>query len=211
MGHEQSLMFGQYRQQLANFALVQAQKTKQLQEERMIHVSSEVQDPSLGNRLKRSTRRIIEMCGDWFILATLAIIVALLSFIMDIVIHMCFEGLCIWCFKNSFTPLFFYSFFLSIIILTEISFTEIIFYPLVRQWLISEVTDIFMYKYIIWIVFTVTLIMISAILVRVVSPQAAGSGVAEMKVILRGVVLKGIKLEFKLFNKINSIIIKVKN
>lgn len=42
----------------------------------------------------------------------------------------------------------------------------------------------------IWTVHSVTLVMISACIVRYVSPQSAGAGVAEMKVIIRGVVIK---------------------
>lgn len=42
----------------------------------------------------------------------------------------------------------------------------------------------------VWASFSVTLVMIAAIIVRYVSPQAAGAGVAEMKVIIRGVVIK---------------------
>lgn len=44
--------------------------------------------------------------------------------------------------------------------------------------------------YLIWTGHALALIMIAAMVVRYVSPQAAGSGVAEMKVIIRGVVIK---------------------
>lgn len=54
----------------------------------------------------------------------------------------------------------------------------------------NDITDTFIYQYALWVLFTVSLIMIAAIVVRLISPQAAGSGVSEMKVILRGVVLK---------------------
>jgi H+/Cl- antiporter ClcA len=44
--------------------------------------------------------------------------------------------------------------------------------------------------YLIWTGHAVLLIMIAACTTRYISPQAAGSGVAEMKVIIRGVVIK---------------------
>lgn len=44
--------------------------------------------------------------------------------------------------------------------------------------------------YIIWTGHAVLLIMVAACTTRYISPQAAGSGVAEMKVIIRGVVIK---------------------
>lgn len=54
----------------------------------------------------------------------------------------------------------------------------------------NDVTEMVIYQYGLWILFTVSMIMLAAIIVRTFSPQAAGSGVSEMKVILRGVVLK---------------------
>lgn len=52
------------------------------------------------------------------------------------------------------------------------------------------ITDMVVYQLLLWVAFTVTLVLIAAIIVRYISPQAAGSGVGEMKTILRGVVLK---------------------
>ena len=45
-------------------------------------------------------------------------------------------------------------------------------------------------SYIIWVTFVVLLICCSALFVHYVAPQAIGSGIPEMKTILRGVVLK---------------------
>lgn len=42
----------------------------------------------------------------------------------------------------------------------------------------------------VWTGYSASLVMVAAIITRYVSPQAAGSGVAEMKVIIRGVVIK---------------------
>ncbi|KAI1283153.1 Chloride channel protein 2 [Halotydeus destructor] len=42
----------------------------------------------------------------------------------------------------------------------------------------------------VWAMYTVTMVMVAAIICRYISPQASGAGVAEMKVIIRGVVIK---------------------
>lgn len=59
----------------------------------------------------------------------------------------------------------------------------------VRNWLINE-TESVVYQYTLWLIYLISMVMLAAIIVRSVSPQAAGSGVGEMKVVLRGVVLK---------------------
>ena len=41
-----------------------------------------------------------------------------------------------------------------------------------------------------WTGYSTALVMVAAVITRYVSPQAAGAGVAEMKVIIRGVVIK---------------------
>jgi chloride channel 2 len=58
-----------------------------------------------------------------------------------------------------------------------------------RDEMLGSVSN-FWLKFFIWIIFPLVLMTIAMVIVRVLSPQAAGSGVAEMKVILRGVVLK---------------------
>lgn len=45
--------------------------------------------------------------------------------------------------------------------------------------------------YLLWNLYMISLVTTSALICRKMSPQAAGSGIGEMKVILRGVVLKG--------------------
>lgn len=64
------------------------------------------------------------------------------------------------------------------------------FFSLVRTSLLKYAGDGILQRYMVWTSFSVSLIMIAAILVRYISPQAAGAGVAEMKVIIRGVVIK---------------------
>ncbi|XP_064090567.1 chloride channel protein 2-like isoform X2 [Macrobrachium nipponense] len=59
-----------------------------------------------------------------------------------------------------------------------------------RMWLYRDLTDHVALKYLAWISFPVCLVLFSAGIVHLISPQAAGSGIPEMKTILRGVVLK---------------------
>lgn len=47
-----------------------------------------------------------------------------------------------------------------------------------------------MVNYLIWIFFVVVMASAAALVTRLISPQAAGSGVAEMRVVVQGVVLK---------------------
>ena len=44
--------------------------------------------------------------------------------------------------------------------------------------------------YAVWTIYAVTLVELSALFVHYVAPQAIGSGIPEMKTILRGVILK---------------------
>lgn len=61
-----------------------------------------------------------------------------------------------------------------------------------RDYLTNKLTTVFFYSLALWTLFTVVMVLISAIVTRFLAPQAAGSGVSEMKVVLRGVVLKGV-------------------
>jgi chloride channel 2 len=44
--------------------------------------------------------------------------------------------------------------------------------------------------YLVWVAYPIILVTLSAILVHYLAPQAIGSGIPEMKTILRGVILK---------------------
>lgn len=71
-----------------------------------------------------------------------------------------------------------------------------------RDYLTNKLTTVFFYSLALWILFTVLMVLASAAVTRFLAPQAAGSGVSEMKVVLRGVVLKGkllllLRLELK--------------
>lgn len=61
-----------------------------------------------------------------------------------------------------------------------------------RSFLTTKLTDNFYINYALWIFFTLFMVQISASITQIFSPCAAGSGIPEIKVILRGVVLKGI-------------------
>jgi hypothetical protein len=93
MDYEQSLMFGRYREQLANFASIQSQKSNQLKEERQKNVAkNQINKSSFVGNVKLKLKKIMERGGDYILLAVLAIILALLSFIIDIILHHCFES-----------------------------------------------------------------------------------------------------------------------
>ena len=69
-----------------------------------------------------------------------------------------------------------------------------------RLWLVNDlVTNIYI-QFLAWVSLPVLLILFSAGFVHIVAPQAIGSGIPEMKVILRGVVLK----EYLTFRSVNS-------
>lgn len=91
LGYEQSLMFGQYREQLASFARTQAQKATTLQDERRKVDTPRPTNVGLGERFKLVYRLLTKHGGDWIILAILGICMALISFLMDLVIHACFN------------------------------------------------------------------------------------------------------------------------
>lgn len=100
MGYEQSLMFGQYRDQLASFARYQAAKAKELEEIRkQAHKGALKAEALAGGSpsgfiacLRTNFEHINQSWGNWILLGCLGAIVALLSFIMDIVIHAFYDG-----------------------------------------------------------------------------------------------------------------------
>merc|ERR1719225_535645 len=59
-----------------------------------------------------------------------------------------------------------------------------------RLWLVGDLISNIYLQFLAWITLPVFLILFSTGFVHVVAPQAIGSGIPEMKVILRGVVLK---------------------
>ena len=59
-----------------------------------------------------------------------------------------------------------------------------------RLWLVRDLVSNMWLQLLAWVSLPVTLVLFSTGFVHVVAPQAIGSGIPEMKTILRGVVLK---------------------
>lgn len=58
-----------------------------------------------------------------------------------------------------------------------------------HYWLFLQVEDHMMWSYLEWVCYPTVIVLFSVYFVNIVSPQAVGSGIPEMKTILRGVVL----------------------
>ncbi|KAM3912940.1 chloride channel protein 1 isoform 2-T2 [Leptodactylus fuscus] len=58
------------------------------------------------------------------------------------------------------------------------------------RWMYNGASHNVWYQYMAWVTYPLVLILFAAVFCHIVSPQAIGSGIPEMKVILRGVVLK---------------------
>ncbi|XP_068111187.1 chloride channel protein 1 [Hyperolius riggenbachi] len=58
------------------------------------------------------------------------------------------------------------------------------------RWMYQEASHNVWYQYMAWVSYPLVLILFAAVFCHIVSPQAIGSGIPELKVILRGVVLK---------------------
>lgn len=82
-----------------------------------------------------------------------------------------------------------------------------------RIWLYQDLTTHPALKYLAWVSLPVCLILFSAGFVHIIAPQSIGSGIPEMKTILRGVALKEyltfrtliakVKQSFSLFSNSN--------
>lgn len=183
--YEQSVMFGQYREDLADFALTEARKLQHLHtgdsSQKRLQRQSAMQREALKKvrrwlPLWRWLRAFCQFGGDLVFFATLAVTLAVLSFLMDNIVHQLMH--CKWQYKA---------------VVGQIAFTFcfVSFLFAVRHFLTHDLTDIFALNYAFWVLYMLVLVLISATITRYFSPQAAGSGVSEMKVILRGVTLKG--------------------
>lgn len=96
MDYEQSIMFGQYREDLANFALTQAEKLTALQEDRNRNRNGgggleSPSGPKKPSPVIRLLRRIFKHGGDMIFFSILAITLAFLSFSIDIAVHAFFD------------------------------------------------------------------------------------------------------------------------
>lgn len=115
-------------------------------------------------------RHVVE---DWLFLAILGIIMAFLSLAMDLTI----EGLQNW----------------------HVSIGARLLPATPRSLQVSVIDYVdrhtkgvgnYASTYAVWTIYAVTLVEMSALFVHYVAPQAIGSGIPEMKTILRGVILK---------------------
>ena len=88
LNYEQSVVFGAYREDLAAFALTQAEKLAQLSEGRGKDEASEKHKDSLCLKV---IRKIFKYGGDMIFFSVLATTLAILSFTMDIVVHAFFD------------------------------------------------------------------------------------------------------------------------
>ncbi|XP_046643133.1 chloride channel protein 2-like [Daphnia pulicaria] len=161
MGYETTLMYGQYSRSLGDYAKEQAAQLRQLEKKSI--TGATIRRKELQTHYGKWFARFIHLLKfiwsktfakigeDWAFLAILGIIMALLSFTMDLGIYMCFTA---------------------------------------RMWMYNEFTIHPAVQYMAWITLPVTLVLFAAGFVFIVSPQAVGSGIPEMKTIMRGVVLK---------------------
>ncbi|KAF8783522.1 Chloride channel protein 2 like protein [Argiope bruennichi] len=157
MGYEHTLMFGQYREDLGEYARLEASRLKSLEkfrkkEEKRRQKELKPYKNAVHRKLVGLWQNTFARLGeDWFFLAFLGVISSLLSFSMDYAISMCQKS---------------------------------------RIWLYRDLTAHPFLQYLAWVALPMCLILFSAGFVHVTAPQAIGSGIPEMKTILRGVVLK---------------------
>nr|CAH0108617.1 unnamed protein product [Daphnia galeata] len=161
MGYETTLMYGQYSRSLGDYAKEQAAQLRRLEKKEI--TGAKIQRKELQTHYGKWFARVLRLLKfiwsrtfakigeDWAFLALLGIIMALLSFTMDLGIYMCFTA---------------------------------------RLWMYNEFTIHPAVQYLAWITLPVSLVLFAAGFVFIVSPQAVGSGIPEMKTIMRGVVLK---------------------
>ncbi|XP_078510334.1 chloride channel protein 1 [Lissotriton helveticus] len=168
--HRPPKIYGQYTDQLSDFARKEAAKLlhqKQAKERKASAVKRD-SEPEV-KRLhyskwrdcaRRVQRFIIRKLGeDWIFLVLLGLVMALVSWSMD------------------------YASAKSL---------------LAYKWMFKQMGDNVVLQYLAWVTYPLVLILFAALFCHLVSPQAIGSGIPELKTILRGVVLKEY-LTFKAF------------
>ncbi|XP_017486297.1 PREDICTED: chloride channel protein 2-like [Rhagoletis zephyria] len=155
LGFEQTLMYGHYKEDLAEFARSHAAKLSRLNkrdERRSRLPGGKLFVPQLTACCSVIWKYTFAKIGeDWLFLALMGIIMAILSFVMDFFIVQCQKS---------------------------------------RMWLYAELLgNNLALKFVGWSVIPMLLILFSAGFAHIVSPQAIGSGIPEMKTVLRGVIL----------------------
>ncbi|KAJ7393609.1 Chloride channel protein 2 [Desmophyllum pertusum] len=158
-GFEQTLMYGRFTTtQLQKYAKEQGARLRREQQQRREEQEQDddfrTYDHSWLGPVKRFVERLrpcwSRLGSDWVFLLILGIIMALISFVLDLAIDKCQTA---------------------------------------HIWLYSLPSNMFL-QYIVWTSFPLVLITFSVGFTYLVSPHAIGSGIPEMKVILRGTVLK---------------------
>ena len=102
-------------------------------------------------------------------------------------------NLCLFCWRHTFAKLGEDWVFLAVLglLMALVSFGmdyTIALCNMARLWLVNDLISNIYLQFLAWISLPVALILFSTGFVNVVAPQAIGSGIPEMKVILRGVV-----------------------
>ncbi|CAA9994037.1 unnamed protein product [Nesidiocoris tenuis] len=153
-------MYGRYTKELGAYAKEEARKHQRLKKQEVDLETDELMAIKYQGRCRG---RIFKAFGwlwrhtfarlgeDWVFLALLGLIMAVLSFFMDLGISMCNKG---------------------------------------RLWLYRDLATNPVAQYFAWVALPFCLILFSAGFVHIVAPQSIGSGIPEMKTILRGVALK---------------------
>lgn len=166
MGYQQTLMYGRYSKSLGEYAKEEAKRQKMVERRRRRQSrrrQAELTGEKSRGRFYRNAAKIItyvwkhtfaKIGEDWVFLAVLGIVMAFISFVMDLGIDQC---------GSSKSKL----------------------YNTVKEQNYHMVL-----QFMSWVILPVSLVLFSAGFVHVVAPQAIGSGIPEMKTILRGVVLK---------------------
>uniref|UniRef100_A0A146LJA2 Chloride channel protein n=1 Tax=Lygus hesperus TaxID=30085 RepID=A0A146LJA2_LYGHE len=158
--YQHTLMYGRYTKELGAFAKEEARKQHKLKKEDVDLETDELMRIKYQGRCRGRLfkafgwlwRHTFARLGeDWVFLALLGLIMAVLSFFMDLGISMCNKG---------------------------------------RLWLYRDLAKNPVAQYFAWVALPFCLILFSAGFVHIVAPQSIGSGIPEMKTILRGVALK---------------------
>ncbi|MBN3276587.1 CLCN2 protein, partial [Polyodon spathula] len=158
----------------------------------------------------RCQKFLISRVGeDWIFLILLGLLMALVSWAMDYAIAVCLQVLRLPQFSidahcsDTHTPTqpvqkcnmpLELSNFMNILSQRELH-TNSVF---AQEWMYGGLDSNVFLQYLAWVTFPVVLITFSAGFTQILAPQAVGSGIPEMKTILRGVVLKEY-LTFKTF------------
>ena len=166
MGYQQTLMYGRYSKALGEYAREEAKRQKIIDKKRRRRrqkQSAEWSGKQSRGKTYRTTSKVItyvwkhtfaKLGEDWVFLAVLGIVMAVVSFIMDMGIAYC-------------------------------GMSRIMLYKVVKEQEYNIAV-----QFLAWCALPVFLVLFSAGFVHLVAPQAIGSGIPEMKTIMRGVVLK---------------------